>query len=116
MRLKDLTAILIHWLISTLAVMIAAYLLPGVHIQNFFVALVVAVVIGIVNVVLRPLLLILTLPVTIVTVGVFALVINALLILCVAVIVPGFTIDSFWWAFLFGIVLSLVNFFLRALA
>ncbi len=108
-------SILTYWLLSALAVMITAYLLPGVKVENFFVALVAAVVIGIVNTVLRPMLLILTLPVTILTLGLFALVINALLILLVSSIVPGFSVANFWWALLFSIVLTIVNFFLRAL-
>lgn len=107
--------ILIHWFLSVLAVMITAYLLPGVKVENFFVALVTAVVIGIVNAVLRPILLILTLPVTVMTLGLFALVINALLILLVSSIVPGFSVANFWWALLFSIVLTMVHFFLRAL-
>lgn len=108
-------AILLQWFLGALAVMITAYLLPGVRVENFFVALVVAVVLGIINTVLRPILLILTLPVTILTLGLFALVINALLILLVSLIVPGFSVASFWWALLFSIVLTVVNFFLRAL-
>ena len=107
--------ILIFWIISALAVMITAYLLPGVKIDNFFTALVVALMIGIVNAFLRPILILLTLPVTILTLGLFAFVINASLIMFVSFLVPGFTVANFWWALLFSIVLALVNFFLRAL-
>ena len=101
--------ILVNWLVSTLVVIIAAYLLPGVHVENFWTALVVAVVLGILNLLLKPLLILLTLPVTIVTFGLFLLVINALLILLTSSIVPGFTVDGFWWAMLFSILLSLIN-------
>lgn len=99
---------LIHLLIQTLAVMIAAYLLPGVVVESFWVALVVAVVIGIVNIFVKPLLVILTLPVTLLTFGLFLLVINAALILLVDAVVPGFAVAGFGWALLFSIVLSLV--------
>ncbi|MGE5298058.1 MAG: phage holin family protein, partial [Acidobacteriaceae bacterium] len=76
---------------------------------NFFTALVVAVVLGIINISIKPLLLILTLPLTVITLGLFALVINALLILLAGKIVPGFEIASFWWAVLFSIVLAIIN-------
>jgi putative membrane protein len=101
--------ILIHWLISALAIVISAYLLPGVHVNSLITALVVAVVLGAVNGFLRPALVLLTLPLTILTFGIFLLVLNTLLIVLVASIVPGFVIDGFWWAFIFGIVLALVN-------
>jgi len=103
--------ILVNWLISTLVIIIASYLLPGVHVENFWTALVVAVVLGILNLFLKPLLILLTLPVTIVTFGLFLLVINALLILLTGSIVPGFTVDGFWWALLFSVLLSIINLF-----
>ena len=101
--------ILIHWLISALAIVISAYLLPGVHVGGFVTALVIAVVLGAVNGFLRPFLVLLTLPITVLTFGTFLFVLNTLLIMLVAAIVPGFAIDGFWWALLFGIVLALVN-------
>jgi len=104
---------IIKWVISTLAILIAAYLIPGVSIENLFAAVVAALVLGLINAILRPLLIILTLPITILTLGLFALVINASLIMLTAWIVPGLTIDNFWWALLFGLVLSLLNFALN---
>ena len=98
-----------HWLLSTIAVMISAYVLPGVAVSGFVAALVTAVVLGIINAVIRPLAIILTLPLTIVTLGLFALVINAVLVLLAAAVVPGFAVASFWWALAFSLVLSLVN-------
>src|SRR3989344_256552 len=100
---------LIKWLISTLAIIIATYLIPGVHIDSLFAALVAALVLGLVNAILKPLLIILTLPITLLTLGLFALVINALLILLTSWVVPGFAVDSFWWALLFGLALSILN-------
>jgi len=104
---------LMHFIISALAILIAAYLLPGVEISGFLTAFVLAVVFGLINAFLRPLLVLLTLPLTVITFGLFALILNALLILLASAIVPGFTIASFWWAFLFGIVLALVNYILE---
>jgi putative membrane protein len=105
--------IIIHWLVSAVAIIIAAYLLPGVNVTGIVAALVLAVVLGIINAFIRPLLILLTLPISIVTLGLFTLVINALLILLASHIVPGFSVDSFLWAFVFGIVLALVHFVIK---
>ena len=81
---------LLKWLISTLAVIIAAYLLPGVSVRSFWTALLVALVLGIVNAIIRPIFVILTLPLTVVTLGLFLFVINALLILLTSAVVLWF--------------------------
>lgn len=107
--------ILIKILVNGLAVFATAYILPGVHVENFVTAIIVGVVLGIINAFVKPILVILTLPITIVTLGLFYLVLNALLILLVSQIVPGFTIDSFWWALLFGFVMSVVSWLLNSL-
>lgn len=97
-----------HWLVATLAIIIAAYLLPGVTV-TLVGAIVLAVVLGLINVFLKPVITILTLPLNIITLGLFSLVVNALLILLAAMIVPGFTVAGFWWALLFALLLSLIN-------
>lgn len=102
-------------LINGLAVFITGYILQGVHIDSFVTALIVAVVLGVINVFLKPILFILTLPVNIMTLGLFTFILNALLIMLTTTIVPGFTVDNFWWALLFSFVLSLINGFLQAL-
>jgi putative membrane protein len=107
---------LIHWLITTLAVIIASYLLPGVKIEGFFAGLVTALVLGILNTFIKPLLILFTLPLTILTLGLFTLVINALLIMLTSAIVPGFDVRNFGWALLLGLVLSILNAVLHALA
>lgn len=107
---------LFHWLLSAVAVMVAAYILPGIAIGGFFSALVVALVLGIVNAFLKPLLLLVTLPLNILTLGLFTFVINALLIELTSVVVPGFAVANFGWALLFGLVLSVVNYFLQDMA
>jgi putative membrane protein len=103
--------LLVTWLINALVIIVSAYILPGVHVENFLTALSVALVLGILNVVIKPILIFLTLPITIVTLGLFLLVINALMILLASSIVPGFTVDGFLWALVFSLVLSFINLF-----
>ncbi|MDO8425468.1 MAG: phage holin family protein [bacterium] len=107
---------LIQWIIYTIAIGIAAYVLPGVRVEGAIAALIAALILGIVNAVLRPLLVLLTLPVTVVTLGLFVFVINAFLVLLAAAIVPGFYVAGFGWALLFSIVLMLVHLALKGLA
>ena len=97
-----------HWLISTLAILIAAYIVPGVMV-TLTGALIAAVVLGAVNLFIRPVLLILTLPITVLTLGFFSLVINALMVMLAAYVVPGLIIFGFWPAFFFALALSIVN-------
>lgn len=99
---------IIRLFFSWLAVIIASYILPGIHINDYFSALIFAAVLALLNVFLKPLLVILTIPITIVTLGLFLLVINACLILLAAHFVKGITVDSFWWALLFSLVISLI--------
>ncbi|MEJ0053445.1 MAG: phage holin family protein [bacterium] len=101
--------LLIHWLISGLAIIVAAFLLPGVAVAGFGTALIVAVVLGLLNIFLKPILTLLTLPVNILTLGLFSLVINAVIILLVSMVVPGFRVDGILAALLFSIVLCAVN-------
>src|SRR3989338_987419 len=101
--------IFIHWLVSALAILISAYVLPGVHVDGLVAALVLAVILGIINALLRPLLIILTLPITILSLGLFVFVINGLLVMLAASIVPGFAVDSLLSGILFAIVLALIS-------
>jgi putative membrane protein len=100
---------LINWLLSGLAIVITAYLLPGVHLSGIKAALLTAIVLGLINAVIKPVLKLLTLPLTIMTLGLFSLVINALLIMLTAKLVPGFQVQGFLWALAFSLVLALVN-------
>ena len=106
---------IINWLVAALAIIIAAYLLPSVSLSGFLPALVTALIMGLINAFIRPLLIILTLPINILTLGLFTLVINAMLIMLTDAIVPGFEVSGFWSALLFGIVLFFVNMFLAPL-
>ena len=107
--------ILINLLINGLAVYITAHVLPGVAVDSFITAIIVSVVLGIVNTLIKPILLILTLPATILTLGLFTFVINALMVYLVATFVPGFHVVGFWAALTFSIVLSIVSWFLKGL-
>ncbi len=101
--------IVVSWLTNTVSVLVAAYILPGVDVKDFWTAFVVAIVLGIVNAILKPILVLLTLPITILTLGLFTLIINAALILLVSRLVPGFIVTGFIPALLFGFIVSLVN-------
>src|SRR5204863_2692416 len=108
--------ILINWLLSADSLIIVAHVISGFEVTSFTAALIAALVIGLVNATLGLLLKILTFPLTLVTLGIFWFVINALMLKVAAVFVPGFTIRGFLPAFFGAIVLSLVNIVLRAIA
>ncbi|HEX6977090.1 MAG TPA: phage holin family protein [Patescibacteria group bacterium] len=101
--------ILINLILSGVAVFISAYILPGIKVDGFVTALIVAVLLAVVNTFIKPLVSLLTLPINILSLGLFSLVINALMIMLVAAIVPGFKVDGILWALVFGIVLSLIS-------
>ena len=105
---------LIQLLINALAFYITAYIMPGITISGWVSLFVIAIVWGILTVVIKPILIVLTLPITILTLGLFTIVINAVLLLITSNIVPGFSIDGFGTAVLAVIVLSIVNSFLGA--
>lgn len=100
--------LLILWLTTALSVALGAYLVPGVQVASFGVALVVAIVMGLVNLVVKPLLLLITLPINILTLGLFTFVINALLLMLVSRLVDGFTITGFLPALLLSLVLAVI--------
>ncbi|MDX1630011.1 MAG: phage holin family protein [Fulvivirga sp.] len=100
---------LIKLLLSAISVIITSYLLDGVSVDNFMIALIVAAVLALLNTIVRPILVFLTIPITIVTLGLFLLVINAVIILITDSIIPGFVVDGFWWALLFSIIVSILN-------
>jgi putative membrane protein len=100
--------IILRLLIYTGAVLLTAWLLPGVAVDKFTTALMVAIALAIINTFVRPVLIFLTIPVTIVTLGFFLLVINALIIMLISKIVPGFHVEGFWWALLFSVILSII--------
>ena len=100
---------LIKILISSISVIVSAYLLPGINVADFFVAVMIAVILSLLNVTVKPLLVLFTLPLTVISLGLFLLVINATIILIAGGIVPGFMVDGFWWALIFSLVLTVTN-------
>ncbi|CDZ80616.1 Membrane protein of unknown function [Candidatus Rubidus massiliensis] len=105
----------ISLLLSSLAIFVTAQIVTGVHVASFWTAIVIAVVLGFINAIIRPILFILTLPINILTLGLFTLVIMALCVMLASAIVPGFTVDGFWWAMLFAVVLAFINAFIHSL-
>jgi putative membrane protein len=99
--------LLFRILITSILVLLISHFMTGVHVKDFVTALLVAVVLGLFNVFIKPIFVVLTLPFTIFTLGLFLLVINAVIILLCTNIVGGFAVNSFWTALLFSIVLSL---------
>ncbi|HJT72416.1 MAG TPA: phage holin family protein [Chitinophaga sp.] len=107
---------LLRLLVTALAAMLTAYVLPGVRIKDFITALVLALVLAILNMLVKPVLVILTLPATILTLGLFLLVINAIIILLASKLVSGFKVDGFFWALIFSLVLTIVSGIMHSLA
>jgi putative membrane protein len=105
--------LIVNWLLSAVALLVVSYLVRGFHVAGFVTALWAALIIGLVNATLGALLKLITLPLTVLTLGIFWLVINALMLTLATWFVRGFSITSFWAAFWGAIVLSLVNMFLR---
>ena len=101
---------LLKILLNALAVVVTSYLLEGVAINNYLTAVLVAIVLGIVNVTVKPILQILTLPITFLTLGLFLLVINAMMILLVDWLVPGFEVKNIMWALLFSIIMAVITY------
>ncbi|HEY4966511.1 MAG TPA: phage holin family protein [Puia sp.] len=104
--------IILRIIISAVVAFALSYVLRGVHLQSFVTALVLAIVLGLLNLIVKPILIILTLPITLFTFGLFLFVINALIILLAAKFVNGFQVDGFWWALLFSLLLSVLTSFL----
>ena len=107
--------ILIRWLILTAAILSAAYLLEGIEVRDFFSAFLAAAVLGILNAFFRPVLILLTLPINILSLGLFTFVINAFLLKLASGVIPGFEVHGFWTALFGSLIITLVSFLLNAL-
>lgn len=106
--------LLVRWLILTAAVTIAAYLIGGIEVSGFFSALFAAAILGVLNVFFKPILLILTLPINILTLGFFTFIINAVILKMVSGVISGFQVHGFWSAVLGALVISVVNWLLTS--
>ena len=101
--------LILRLLLTAVAVLILAYVLPGVEVDGYVSAIIVAVVLALLRLIVRPILVILTFPVTIITLGLFLLVINAIIILFADYFVDGFAVRNIWWALLFSLLLSFLQ-------
>lgn len=111
--MEIMTVFIVRLIVMTAAVAIAGEILPGIHVDGLWSAVIAALLLGILNAVVRPVLVILTFPLTIVTLGLFLLVINALMLLLVDWFMVSISIDSFWWALLGSLLISLVSWILN---
>jgi putative membrane protein len=106
--------IIIRWLIITVAIIVTSYLMGGIHVTGFLSALFAAGILGILNAIFRPILIILTLPINILTLGLFTFIINAVLLMMVSGVVSGFRVDGFWTALLGSLLISIVSWLLSS--
>lgn len=100
--------LLLIWILNAIALLIVAYILPGITVASFGSALIAALVLGLLNTLVKPVLVILTLPITVVTLGLFLLVLNALVFWFAGSILKGFQVDGFWWALLGALIYSII--------
>ncbi|KKS03132.1 MAG: hypothetical protein UU55_C0005G0040 [candidate division WWE3 bacterium GW2011_GWC2_41_23] len=105
--------LLLKLVIATLAIFVASRLIPGVVVEDLVTALIVAIVLGTLNLFVKPILILLTLPITLITFGLFTFVISAFIVLFTSSLVPGFQVASIWTALLFSVVVSIINSFLN---
>lgn len=101
--------LLLVWILNAVALLIVAYILPGINVASFGSALIAALVLGLLNTLVKPVLILLTLPITVVTLGLFLLVLNALVFWFAGSVLKGFHVNGFWWALLGALVYSIVS-------
>jgi len=107
--------VLIRWVILTIAIMLTSYLLPGIQVSTVYSAFISAAILGVLNAVLRPVLIILTLPINVLTIGLFTLLINAGMLKLTASIISGFYVHGFWTAVFGALIISIISWLLNAL-
>jgi len=103
------SSFLVKIILGGISVLIAEFFLSGIHIDSWVTGFLLAAILILINLTIKPLMIVLTLPLTLITFGLFLLVINALVIMLADKIIPGFQVDGFWWALFFAIVLSIIN-------
>jgi putative membrane protein len=107
--------ILISWIVATIAILIVANVVPGIRVAGLGSAIIAAAILGLLNALVKPILVILTLPLTILTLGLFLFVLNALMLQLAGAFISGFRVDSFWAALLGSIVVSIISYVLHSL-
>lgn len=108
-------ALLLVWLLNSVALLVVAYILPGIAVASFGSAMIAALVLGLLNALVKPVLIFLTLPITILTLGLFLLVLNALLFWFAGSVLQGFKVNGFWWAVIGALLYSLISGLLTSL-
>lgn len=111
-----MSSFLIHWFVTAVALGVASWIVPGIHVTSWPALLVAGLVLGFVNAVIRPILVVVTLPITVLTLGLFYLVVNGLAFALAAAVVPGFEVDSLLWAMLGALVVGLISWFIGAVS
>lgn len=106
--------IVFRWLVLTLSILVAAYLIPGIAVKGFFSAVLAAAMLGVLNAFFRPILIILTLPINILTLGLFTFVINAVLLMMASGVIGGFAVQGFWPALFGSLVISIISWLLSS--
>jgi len=106
--------LLIRWVINAAALILIAYILPGIEVSGWYAALITALVLGLVNAIIRPILVFLTLPITVLTLGLFILIINAFLFWFVSTFIEGFVVAGFWPAFFGALIMTVVSWITNA--
>ncbi len=101
--------LLLVWVLNAVALLIVAYILPGINVASFGSALIAALVLGLLNTLVKPVLILLTLPITVITLGLFLLVLNALVFWFAGSVLKGFQVNGFWWAMLGALIYSIVS-------
>src|SRR5690554_2228830 len=101
--------LILVWILNAVALLIVAYILPGISVASFGSALIAALVLGLLNTLVKPVLVFLTLPITIITLGLFLLVLNALVFWFVGSILSGFKVEGFWWALIGALLYSIIS-------
>lgn len=104
-----MASLLLIWILNAVALLVVAYVLPGITVASFGSALIAAILLGLLNALVKPILIVLTLPITIVTLGLFLFVLNALVFWLAGSIIKGFVVNGFWWAVLGAVIYSLVS-------
>ena len=104
-----MATLVVKWLISALAIFFVGNFLPGIHVPDYMTALWVALALGLVNITLRPILLLVTLPINILTLGIFTFAVNGLMFWLTSVFVKAFHVDGFWWAVLGALIVSAIS-------
>lgn len=106
---------ILNIVVTAIAVLLVANFLPGVHVDTFSTSLLVAIVLAFMNSIVKPILTILTIPITLVTMGLFLIAINGIIILMTDKLIDGFEVNGFWWALIFSFILSIVTSILNAI-